>query len=154
MIKTMRHAAIVVTDMDKALRFYRDLLGLKVVLDKQQEGEFFENLLALEALSMRVVMLESPDGGRLELFQFHSHPKAAPSSVQANEIGCAHVAFSVSDIDKTYQILLQEGIEFNCPPLVSPDGYGKVTYCHDADGTIIELVQILGKGRSPYQSNG
>ncbi len=31
MITRVRHTGIVVTDMEKALRFYRDLLGLKVV---------------------------------------------------------------------------------------------------------------------------
>jgi len=151
MIKTVRHAAIVVTDMERSLAFYRDLLGLRVALDVEREGEFFDKLLALPGLRMRVVMLEAPDGNRLELFEFLSHPKKAPDNVETCDIGCMHVAFSVSDIDETYRVLSENGIAFHCPPLVSEDGYGKVTYCRDPDGTILELVQILDPGREPYK---
>lgn len=151
MSKAIRHTGIIVTDMEKALDFYRDLLGLKVVLDKEQEGEFFAKLLALSDVRMRLVMLEADDGNKVELFQFHSHPRKAPGKVETCDIGCSHVAFEVDDVDKLYEDLSRRGLRFNCAPLVSPDGYARVVYCHDPDGTIIELVQIIDTGRNPYQ---
>lgn len=150
MIKTVRHTGIIVTDMERSLEFYRDLLGLSPVLDVEHEGEFLDRLLAHAGVRMRTVMLQAPDGNRIELFQFYSHPKKAPERVETSDIGCSHVAFSVDDIDKTFQELSQSGVTFNCAPQASPDGYGKVTYCHDPDGTIIELVQILNDAKSPY----
>jgi len=129
--------------MDRALEFYRDLLGLKVVLDRKQENVFLDNLLALDRVKMRVVMFEVPDGNRIELFQFYSHPDRPSEQIRINRIGCSHVCFAVDDLDKDYQRLRQAGIQFNCPPTVSPDGYAKVTYAHDPDGTTIELTQIL-----------
>jgi len=151
MVKTIRHAGITVTDMEKSLEFYRDLLGLKAVLDVEQEGEFCEKITAYPG-RRRVVMLEAGDGNRIELFQFYHHPKAAPAKVETADVGCTHVCFSVDDVDAAYQKFSAEGIEFNCEPQVSPDGYAKVTYCHDPDGTIIELTQILDTGKDPYES--
>lgn len=43
MIRTVRRTGIVVTEMEKALEFYRDLVGLKVVLDGEQQSEFLTN---------------------------------------------------------------------------------------------------------------
>ena len=71
-VKTVRHAGITVTNMEKALAFYRDLLGLKVVLDVELEGAFFHRITAHPG-PRRVVMLEAPDGNRVELFQFYHH---------------------------------------------------------------------------------
>ena len=150
MIKTIRHTGIIVTKMDRALEFYRDLLGMEVVLDREQEGEFVGKLIALEDVRMRVVMLQAPDGNKVELFEFYSHPKKAPEKVQTSDIGCSHIAVAIDNVEAAYEKFSQKGIQFNCPPVVSPDGYAKVAYCHDPDGTIVELVQILDTGKNPY----
>ena len=143
MITKMRHTGIVVTDMDRSLKFYRDLLGLEVALDREQGNAFLDKLLALDRVRMRVVMLEAQDGNRIELFQFYSHPDKPADQITINRIGCSHVCFAVDNVDKDYQRLREAGMQFNCPPTVSPDGYAKVTYAHDPDGTTIELTQIL-----------
>ena len=145
MIKALRHTGVVVTDMEKSLCFYRDLLGMKVILDREQGGEYLDRLIGHRDLRMRLVMLQAPDGNKVELFEFYSHPKKAPEAVETSDIGCSHVAFSVDDVDDLYERLSKEGIRFNYRPQVSPDGYAKVAYCHDPDGTIIELVQVLAE---------
>ena len=38
-IKNIRHTGIVVKDMEKSLEFYRDLMGLKPVIDFTEKGE-------------------------------------------------------------------------------------------------------------------
>lgn len=149
--KAIRHTGIIVTDMEKSLEFYRDLLGLKVVLDAEWEGEYFAQLTGLAGVRMRVVMLAAMDGKQVELFQFHSHPKQAPGKVETSDIGCSHIALEVDALDKLYAEMQRRGIRCNCAPLVSPDGYAKVTYCHDPDGAIIELVEILDASMNPYQ---
>jgi len=143
MITKMRHTGIVVTDMDRSLKFYRDLLGLEVVLDREQSNAFLDKLLALEHVKMRVAIVKAQDGNQIELFQFYSHPDKPVDQVTINRVGCSHVCFAVDDVDKDYQRLRDAGIQFNCSPTVSPDGYAKVTYGHDPDGTTIELTQIL-----------
>ena len=91
---------------------------------------------------------------RIELFQFFSHPKKAVGTGDITAIGCSHMGFSVDDIDEAYSRLIERGFRVNGSPILSPDGYGKVFYAHDPDGTIVELVQIMDTTSSPYASDG
>lgn len=151
MVTEVRHTSITVSNMQRALSFYRDLLGLKVVLDRTQGGEFLDMLTGLTGVRMRVAMLEAPDGHRIELFQFLSHESSQTEAPGLTDLGCSHVAFSIDDLEELYTRMQRAGIAFTCPPALSPDGYAKVTYCRDYDGTILELVQVIDSKRSPYQ---
>ena len=143
MIKGIRHTGIVVTDMEKALAFYRDLMGLRVVKDFSEEGDYIDSISGLSGVHLHMVKLVAEDGAMVELLHYPSHPGEAPVNPQVCNIGCSHVAFTVDDIDKEYARLLKSGVRFNCAPYVSPDGYAKVTFCCDPDGTYIELVEVL-----------
>jgi catechol 2,3-dioxygenase-like lactoylglutathione lyase family enzyme len=149
MIDGIRHTGITVTDMELALELYRDLLGLRVVMDNEASGPWFSQVVGLENARARVVMLEAPDGARLELFEYLSHPEDAPTKPLPSRIGCTHVAFRVGDLDALYRKLLDRGYTFDSPPSNTPDGFARVTYGHDADGTIIELVEILDPASAP-----
>ncbi|HEY41126.1 MAG TPA: glyoxalase [Dehalococcoidia bacterium] len=139
----IRHTGIVVTDMVKALTFYRDLLGLKVVKDFSEEGDYIDSISGLTGVRVRMVKLTTDDGSMIELLQYLSHPSEAPDNQQLCDIGCSHVAFAVDNIEKEYARLLKSGVSFNCSPYISPDGYAKVTFCADPDGARIELVEVL-----------
>ncbi len=142
-MKAVRHFGIVVSDMEKALVFYRDLLGLKVAKDFKEEGDYIDSISGLSSVRVRMVKLTADDGSMVELLQYLSHPRETHDNPQICDIGCSHIAFTVDDIDKEYGRLLERGVRFNCPPYISPDGYAKVTFCHDPDGTSIELVEVL-----------
>jgi len=142
-ITGVRHTGIVVTDMEKALRFYRDLLGLKVARDFKEEGDYIDSISGLSGVRLRMVKLTADNGTMVELLQYLSHPREACDNPQICYIGCSHIAFTVDDIDKEYARLSKNGVKFNCPPYISPDGYAKVTFCHDPDGTSIELVEEI-----------
>ena len=143
MISGIRHTGIVVTDMEKALAFYRDLLGLKIAKDFKEEGDYIDSISGLSGVRVWMVKLSADAGSMVELLQYLSHPREPGDNPQICDIGCSHIAFTVDDIDKEYTRLLKGGVKFNCPPYVSPDGYAKVVFCHDPDGTSIELVEVL-----------
>jgi len=144
-MKDIRHSGIVVTDMERALTFYRDLLGLKVAQDFREEGDYINSILGLSGVRVRMVKLTADDGSMIELLHYPSHPREARQNPQLCDIGCSHVAFTIDDIDKEYERLLKNGVRFTRPPCISPDGYAKVTFCYDPDGTSIELVEVLDK---------
>ena len=143
-VETVRHCGIVVSDMERSLSFYRDLLGLKVVRGMEESGEYIDNMLSLRDVRVSTVKMSAPDGPSLiELLEFHSHPAESPTKTKAYSVGPTHVAFTVDDLDATYRRLLDAGVRFNAPPQLSPDGYAKVTFCRDPDGTLLELVEPL-----------
>ena len=58
-------------------------------------------------------------------------------------IRASHIAFTADNIDYEYKKLKKQGVKFNCPPQISPDGRAKVTFCYDPDNVPIELVEEL-----------
>ena len=143
-MKQIRHTGVVVSDMERSLRFYRDLLGLKVAKNFKEEGAYIDSISGLSSVRVWMVKLTADDGSMVELLQYLSHPRKAPDNPQICDIGCSHIAFTVDDIDEEYARLSESGVRFNCPPYISPDGYAKVAFCHDPDGASIELVEVLG----------
>ena len=100
-------------------------------------------MLGFENVKVKTVKLFAPNGPTLiELLEFDV-PKGRDLSNQISDLGASHVAFTVSNIDEMYKKLKQSGIKFNAPPQLTPDGYAKVTFCFDPDGTPVELVQVL-----------
>lgn len=142
MIKDIRHTGIVVIDLETSLFFYRDLLGFKIVKQMEETGDYIDNISSLRNVKVTTVKLTSPSGQMMELLKYHSHSEEQ-NMRRICEIGISHIAFTVDDLDVEYEKLKDNGVQFNAPPQLSPDGYAKVTFCRAPEGTFIELVEVL-----------
>lgn len=143
MIKNIRHTGIVVTDLGAALSFYRDLLGFREIKRLDESGAYIDNMLSLINARVTTVKLAAPDDSRIELLHYHSHPRKPGPGRESCSIGITHIALTVENLDRAYERLSAAGVRFNAPPQRSPDGYAKVTFCRDPDGTLVELVEVL-----------
>ena len=140
-IKLFHHTAISVTDLDRSIHFYRDLLGMTLEwrID-HRKNEALEKVLALKNVDVSYAML-SGWGGRVEIFQYHSpQGQPFPPDKPVCDRGITHFGFQVEDIDGLYEKLLGQGVRFNTSPQVIRPGV-KATYFHDPDGMTLELVQ-------------
>ena len=142
-MKTIRHIGIVVTDLEKSLLFYRDILGLSVQRDMLEQGEFIDSISNLKNVKVRTIKMSADDGNLVELLWYKSHPRKPGGEKEICKIGVSQVAFTVEDIDYEYKRLKEKGVKFHCPPQISPDNRAKVTFCRDPEGNPIELVEIL-----------
>ena len=139
----VRHIGIVVTNIEKSLKFYRDLLGLKIERSMNESGEYIDNMLGFENVHVKTVKMSASTGNTLvELLEF-IQPVGSNMIRKVNDLGTSHPAFTVSDIDETYLRLKQSGVKFNAPPQLSPDGFAKVTFCKGPENFFIELVEEL-----------
>ena len=139
----VRHIGIVVSNIENSLKFYKDLLGLKIERSMDESGKYIDNMLGYENVHVKTVKMSASSGNTLvELLEF-SVPIGSTIIRNVHDIGASHAAFTVSDIDEMYLKLKQSGVKFNAPPQLSPDGFAKVTFCFDPDKTPIELVQVL-----------
>ena len=64
------HVGITVSDLDRALSFYRDLLGLHLIADTTVSEPEVAELLGLESVVLRIADLDSGDGRIVELIQY------------------------------------------------------------------------------------
>ncbi len=142
LVKNNRHFGIVVSNLEKSLKFYQNLLGLKILKKMNESGSILDSILNLENVNVNTVKMSAGNETLIELLEY-KQPISGSNSKNVNSLGASHVAFTVYDLEKTYKIMISEGIKFNSPPQTSSDGNVKVTFCYDPDGTPIELVEDL-----------
>ncbi len=140
-MKAMRHAGIVVSDLEKAVYFYGELLGLKIAKRSDESSGYIDKVCGLRDSRLTTVKMATDNGNLIELLYFHSHPNRGVEK-KLHDIGLSHIAFTVDDIEKEYKRLLGEGVDFVSSPKLSPDGYAKIAFCMDPDGVFIELVEV------------
>lgn len=146
MLGAFAHVGITVSDMERAIHFYRDLLGLKVVGDVTFDGEAADTLTQEKGTQLRAVYLrsvEEPKGAPIELLHFISPVAEGRPYVGIKNPGITEIAFWVKDIEQMYTDLRAQGVQFYSPPqLFDLDGYKtKAVYFCDPDGTTLELLQ-------------
>lgn len=150
MLGSVAHVGITVRDMDRALEFYRDTLGLKVIGDVTIDGQEASTVTQVPNTTLRAVYLrykDDPSSPPIELLHF-IEPAAnngRPYPGLTNP-GITEVAFWVKDIDRTYEDLRAKGVKFYSAPQLfdlGGEGYGKVkaVYFRDPEGTTLELIQ-------------
>lgn len=147
------HIGLCVTDLDAALKFYRDGLGFRVVGESRVDSG--EHLFELSEPHFTAIYV-AHGNLVLELFQFE-----APNDVPAGGVrplnlpGLTHLCFEVDDIDDVRQrILKYDGTARDSTryyaslahlgfPAGCVDGF-HVLMCTDPDGNRIELVKSAG----------
>jgi glyoxylase I family protein len=141
----IRHVGVTVSDLEKALSFYVDTLGFKVHKKADEHGKCLDNFSSLNDVRVTTVKMTDDNNNMLELLCYQSHPEKPYNNMvrRISEIGCSHFALTVEDLDLLYKRLTKDGISFNYPVQVSPDGKVKIAFCRDPDGTLIELVEVL-----------
>jgi catechol 2,3-dioxygenase-like lactoylglutathione lyase family enzyme len=141
MIKGFNHVGISVASLDRAIQFYRDVLGMEIVIEATFAGERYEKILALSGAHGRVAVLKTTDM-QLELFEF-VRPAPAPKDAHypVSDHGISHFCLAVSGLDEMYERLLRLGVHFHCPPLAF-SAKTRATYARDPDGNVFELLEI------------
>ena len=117
-LSEIRQIAVVVSDVEAALDFYRDILGLTFLFNAGPELAF------LDAGGIRI-MLTTPKGH---------------GSVGANSI----LYFKVSRIDETYSALLARGATSEHAPQLTakmPDHELWIGFLRDPDGNPVGLME-------------
>ena len=126
MLNGIHHVAIICSDYERSKSFYTEILGLPVISESYRE----------ERDSWKLD-LQLPDGCQIELFSFPGAPER-PSYPEAQ--GLRHLAFGVSSIDQTIDLLKQKGIEVE-PVRIDDLTRARFTFFLDPDGLPIELYE-------------
>lgn len=143
MITAIRHTGLVVADLQRALAFWRDLLGFKVVREMEESGPHIDAMMGLTDVRVTTVKMAAADGNLIELLYFHSHPDKPAWQGHPFSTGFTHIALTVEDLDQACEKLIAAGVEFAAGPQYSPDGLAKVTYGRGPEGVLLELVEVL-----------
>jgi len=122
MVKAIDHINIVVSELERSVRFYTKLLGFIVTKRAALEGDWIEAIVGLPGVKADCVYLELPGPGpRLELLCYRAPPGVPlPGTADANTLGLRHVALRVGDIDREYARLRVCGSSGRPRPCLQP----------------------------------
>ena len=146
MPRPLHHAALCVRDVDASLRFYRDGLGLDVLMDHRFEGDW-PALFDAPSRHLRSVFLGDPDNadtGIVELVVFDdatAEPSGPGTRAGPPSSGFFLLSFFV-DLDATLRTLQGLGFGENTRRIEQPGPLGPVAMAtvHDPDGVVVELI--------------
>lgn len=137
---------ITTSDLDRALGFYRDALGLRVVGEGSESSPDIAALLGLESVELRIADLDSGDGRIFELIEY-VRPKGTRVAYRNSDSSVTHVAFAVDDLAAVHDRLIAAGARVlsrhpvTIQELGGPFDGATCLYVQDPDGIILELVQ-------------
>ena len=142
MIKSYRHTGIIVSNLNKSLNFYKNILNLKKVSRMEESGTYFNNLTKTKNLKADVLKVKSKDNIIVEIIKYKNFKtKRVIKPKNMVTVGTMHMCFTVDDIMKLYKKMKKKRIKFFSPPLKSPYDPVITCFCYDPDFNIVQLVQ-------------
>ena len=150
------HPVISVSRMADVLRFYRDLLGLRVTFDDWHEPAAIAQLFGFENPRLHSAIVECPDGTEIELVEFEQ-PRGRPLVERGMpDAGLAALNVRVSGIAGLVDRIRSAGfaVPSGIVEQTLPDGAVlSVAVCRAPDGVTVILVEPPA-GRRSLGGNG
>lgn len=122
-VRRLLHTRYRVSDLDRTVQFYRDVLGLQEVRrHKSPRGS-------------ELVFMKAPEGE--ELIELCAFPQSGPVQVQPD---LTHLAFEVDSLEDFGRHLARLGLQYSDGPHLRENGSG-FAFVDAPEGYEIELMQ-------------
>ncbi len=150
MTREIIHVGITVSNMDRSINFYKNILGLNFKGAMIMEGKETDLLFATHNCKVKIAYLNGSEhimSAPIELLEF-INPKIDIGKSHLMKTSISEVCFRVENIDEAYNNLLDNNIECLSEPQFfdfSAYGFGKskALYFKDPDGIILEFIQNI-----------
>jgi catechol 2,3-dioxygenase-like lactoylglutathione lyase family enzyme len=160
MIRQVQRIGFTVSDLDRVLAFYTQVLPFEIINDYEVLSEPCEKLTGVFGARMRVVTLGLGQE-QIQLTQFIAPPggRPIPPDSRSNDLWFQHLAIVVSDMDMAYATLCGHNVQHvSTAPQTLPDYITaaagiRAFYYRDPDGHNLELIWFPeGQGATRWQS--
>lgn len=158
-VQEVATVGMTVSDMDRAIEFYSQVLSFEVISDVEVYGSEYERLVGVFGARMRVVQMQLGDEV-IELTDYLTpEGRSIPPDSRSNDLWFQHVAIVVSDMEQAFQWLRQHNIQFvSTAPQRLPDSIPAAAgieafYFQDPDAHNLEIIYYPpGKGDPRWQT--
>lgn len=123
-VRRLDHTRYRVSDLEKTIKFYTEVLGLEEVKRKKSPR------------GSELVFFKAPESE--ELIEICYFPNSGPVEVQED---LTHLAFIVDSLEEFGKHLASLGLEFSDGPTMREDGSGGFAFVDAPEGYEIELIQ-------------
>ncbi len=142
------HTGITVSNLERSLAFWRDILGFELSHTAHQTGEMAKEITGVAGAELKLAVLRAPGGHKIELLEYLAPPDRKRLALKPCDVGSVHVALLVDDLDAVLESIAASGWKAAGKPQTlktGPNAGKRVVYVRDPDGTTIELMQSAEK---------
>ena len=139
------HTGITVSNVERSLAFWRDVLGFELSHTAHQTGEMAKEITGVEGAEIKLAVVKTPGGHKIELLEYLAPANRKRASLRPCDVGLVHVALLVEDLDAVLERIAASGWESAGKPQTlstGPNAGKRVVYVRDPDGTTIEFMQV------------
>ena len=141
-LHAVSHIGLCVSDLDRSMSFYRDLLGFRERNRIEVRGPLASQLLQLAEVELEAIYLER-DGLVLELLAYRSPGTlAGPSPRPMNQTGLTHLSLQASDPGGLLDEFRQRGVEVREATVVRLGDRVVAFLLQDPDGQTLEITAV------------
>ena len=140
------HSMVRVRDLEAALRFYRDALGLRVAGGSENYGTEQEHLNNVAGAHLRITSLRAASGPAIELLEYldPSDGRPYPADLRANDLAHWQTTLGVEDLDALARGLAEGRVrQVSAGAVAMPAaelGFAAGLLARDPDGHAVRLV--------------
>ena len=142
-VSTVHHVGITVSDIERSLDFYADLLGGERLGPWRRSGPRIDAVTGYPGVVVHQAFVRAPEGTTLvELLQYENGSTTVLDPDNGH-VGAAHVAITVTGLDDLLARLRERGVAQVSDPIVASEplaGY-RCVYVLDPDRVRVELVE-------------
>jgi glyoxylase I family protein len=139
------HTGITVSNLERSLAFWRDVLGFELSHRAHQTGDLAREITGVEGAEILIAVVKAP-GHKIELLEYLAPPdRKRHVDLRPCDVGSVHIAFLVDDLDAVLSVIAASGWKAAGTPqtlTTGPNAGKRVIYVRDPDGTTIELMQL------------
>jgi lactoylglutathione lyase len=144
-IRRLDHVSVSSADLDRAVWFYVEVLGLPLRGRGEVEAEDVSTIVGMPGARMRFAEIELGDGQIIELLEYLS-PRGERLTQTTADAGSGHFALEVDDIEAVHARVVAHGVTVRSVPVTledeDPSWNGvRAFYAVDPDGFTVEFVE-------------
>jgi catechol 2,3-dioxygenase-like lactoylglutathione lyase family enzyme len=139
------HTGITVSNLERSLAFWRDVLGFELSHTAHQKGEFAQEITGVEGAEIKLAVLKTPGGHKIELLEYLAPRDRRRPNLRPCDVAFVHIALLVDDLEAVLDKISASGWKAAGNPQIltkGPNAGKRVVYVRDPDGTTIELMQV------------
>jgi glyoxylase I family protein len=139
------HTGITVSNLERSLAFWRDVLGFELSHRAHQSGEMASSITGVRGAQLSLAVVKAP-GHKIELLEYRApNDRQTTNQLRPCDVGSAHVALTVDNLDAVLKTIAASGWQAAGTPqtlTAGPNAGKRVIYVRDPDGTTIEFMEV------------
>lgn len=138
------HTAFVVSNLDRAVGFFKDVLGFELASRASRDPKAIQSMTGLSGVDIEVAYLRG-FGQWIELIRYKAPSNRGKALPKIFQDGAGHIALDVGNIEA----MVEASAEYDLKPVgeivtidQGPNEGRKVVYLQSTDGLSIEFIEV------------